>query len=215
MNKIPSELLGKTIGIIGSPGSGKSFLASKFQMFENAHVVFENQQKFPKKIVENLKERRDLFETILWFRNKQIQDWDYAKSIVNKDNLVIIDSTFYQYQLYIHLYIQDKYYIKILQELAAIDNKHFAPPDIMIYISTTKKLVNSYLSIREAKWSLFTTGFINFLSSMAIHSQKFIESRQEVFGNLIEIKREDYDFDKQSDFNNLIYKIVQLTHNHD
>ena len=209
MNKLPHSILGKTIGIIGSPGSGKSFLASKFLDFENTEVIFEDQTKFPEFIINSLNSKSHLFETILWFRNKQVNDWITAKKSINENKIIVLDTTFYQYQIYVDHYIKDKYFRDILSNLGEIDNIIFSPPDIIIHISTTTKLVNDYLKDRQLTLPVYSQNLIKFLTSMATFSQNFINNNRSLFKYFIEINRRDYDFKDQIHFNRLIEKILK------
>lgn len=196
-----------SIGLIGSPGSGKTFLASMFNRFKEARIVYEDEFHLPRQIFENLKQGKNLFETILWFRNKQLQDHRQTLSLLEKHNLVVTDSTLYQNQLYIDLYLKDDFSRQILKKLAESDIADNKSLDIYIYIAADKNTVRDYLSKKDPSWPLYSDIFFDFISQMADHADAFIKSNRRQIPGLIEIRREEYDFSAEKDFEKL-WKII-------
>ncbi|MCX2492852.1 AAA family ATPase [Pedobacter sp. PF22-3] len=204
------NLNSKIIGITGSPGSGKTTLASMFMDFDNAIVIQENVTEFPEFILKNLRSKTKLFETILWFRNKQVKDFLLARSWAKKNYTVIIESTFYQYQQYIDHYISDEPSREILRATGDLDNLLITPPDILIYLSLNKKNIKTNLFNKGEAWPLYSVELIDYLSEMVVYSEQFVKTHTEIFPNLIEVDRSLYDFSRSEDFSWLLQRINNI-----
>jgi Predicted ATPase/kinase involved in NAD metabolism len=89
-------LRGKIISLVGSPASGKSFLANLLAKELGGRILFEHPSEgFPEQIKYNLEKQMNLLETILWFRNRQIKNHLLAQEMVlNNDTTVILDTPF-------------------------------------------------------------------------------------------------------------------------
>jgi len=201
------DFSGKLIGIIGSPGSGKTFLTKQFSALDNVVPLYEDDLNFPPTILNNLKNQVHLFETIVWFRNRQVEDTKRAIELTSKGLNVVLDSTLYQYQLYIDLYIKDEFYRATLKEMAFIDNQAYGKIDVIIYLSSTKDLVVGYLRSKGEDWPLNTPTFIEFLSPMADYCEQFVIDHSSELGNLIKINRKEFDFANQADLMRLMTMI--------
>ncbi|MEM6803249.1 MAG: AAA family ATPase, partial [Bacteroidota bacterium] len=85
------------IAILGCPAVGKSFLIRKIKEEINPDVIQEfSRNSLPRKIKCNLEDRKNLFETLLWFRNLQISN--HLEACKKEKDITIIDTPFYQYK---------------------------------------------------------------------------------------------------------------------
>jgi deoxyadenosine/deoxycytidine kinase len=198
-----------TIGIIGSPGSGKTYLAARFAQHLGARSIFEEEFHFPERIFENLRRGKDLFETIVWFRNKQLDEHNRTIGLANQYPLVVSDSTLYQNQMYIDLYIKDLFSQSILKNLGKLDIQSSEPLSIYIYIRASRQTVRDYLDRKDPSWPLYSEIFFDYLSQMADYAEAFISANQ--IPNLVKINREDFDFSNIDDFYSLLSQIKRQT----
>ncbi|MFT3912389.1 MAG: deoxynucleoside kinase [Ferruginibacter sp.] len=200
---------GKVIGIIGSPGCGKTFLAKQLQKKLNSVVLYEETEtSFPQEIQNNLGARKNLFETIVWFRNEQVSTALQANKIANEGKHVILDSTIYQSQLYIELYIKKLFQKTILNNLHTNDKLVFPLPDILIYISASQSEILEFLDKRSGLRVWEKNDWNLYLSRMAEIVEKYFKKNKDNYPNLIIIKRKDYDFNNPNDIKKLMSKII-------
>lgn len=200
----------KIISMVGNPAAGKTFLSEKLKNELNAEIIYEHPNSgFPKEIEINLKEQKNLFDTILWFRNHQINNFIKAKEL-SKSKTVILDTPFYQNQLFIELYIQNQFQKDILYKLGNLDLKIMNKPDLTIYISTTTDLVKEYLQKRYGNRHWENNNWLKFISQMPPYVSKFINENKNQLGTIIEVERQKYDFEKQEDLNTLLSKMNAL-----
>ncbi|RFZ92879.1 hypothetical protein D0C36_15930 [Mucilaginibacter conchicola] len=204
----PKDLSGKIIGITGTPGSGKTYLAEKFRGMPGVEVIHEHVHSFPQEIVINLKEQRNLFETILWFRNRQVADFIEAKRLAGEHKTVVIESTFYQYQQYIDHYITDPFERQILHDLGKSDNRLLAPPDYLVYLNVPSGNIKLNLLSKGGDWTLHSDTLIDFLSGMGEHSKKFIADNLSMFPCFIDVDRSKIDFKDGLHFDLLLTKLT-------
>ena len=110
--------MGGIIALVGCPTVGKSFLAEKLSKSLECEIINELPNNgLPYEIMDNLNKQKNLFETIIYFRNLQINNYRKALSEVSEEKYVVLDTPFYQNQLYVDLYVEDKFSRKILRKL--------------------------------------------------------------------------------------------------
>jgi deoxyadenosine/deoxycytidine kinase len=192
-----------TIGLIGSPGSGKTFLASTFHKRMGAKLVLELEFNFPAEIFRNISAGERLFETIVWFRNKQLAEHRQVLELASSNPLVVTDSTLYQNQLYVDLFIQDEFYKNILRQLGEEDIHTNRPLDAYVYLSANRSTILKLLKQKDPSWPLHSSVVFDYLSQMANIADEYIQKMGPSIPNLIEIKREDFDFANELDFSQL------------
>jgi deoxyadenosine/deoxycytidine kinase len=170
------KLIGKTITIIGPPAVGKTFLVDRLKNNLGINSIKEfNSGVIPENIRFNLKYRKNLFHTLLWFRNNQIGN--HLEAIKrSKDKLTIIDTPFYLYRFYVDFYINDEFEKSILKEMFELDWKSLNQSDVTIYIRSSEELIKIYLKRRKGlrDWEN-TKDWPNFISKVHYEFEKNIE----------------------------------------
>ena len=195
------RLEGKVISMVGNPAAGKTFLAEKLATFLDAEILYENSNnKIPEEIKRNLKHQRNLFETIIHFRNVQLSNYLRAQSLVKTGKTVILDTPFYNYQLFIDHYVQDKFYRNVLYRMGELDFLTQESPDITIYIKTNPALVAEFLNRRYGNRDWEETEWTNFISKMPPKLDAYFQSIRNNLRDVIVIERADFDFAKDEDF---------------
>lgn len=157
-----------------------------------------------------MKYQKNLVETILYFRNRQIENHLFALELASKGNSVVVDTPFYQHQLFIKLYINDEFTRKILFEIGTHDMNAYVVPDVTIYIKTTTELVKTYLKKRHGEREWEEDRWFNFISKMPLHVDEHMNKIKNKLKNYIELDRGCYDFSLESDKNKLFSILLQL-----
>ena len=202
---------GKLISLVGTPASGKTFLVNKLCNFFKFTPIYEKPKKgFPQEIINNLKTQSNFFQTILWFRNRQIQNYKKALNLCNKGINVVLDTPFYQNQLYIDLYIPDNFEREILYKMGQLDIENYCFPDCTIFIKATCEDIQNFLLKRKGRREWETKIFCNFIKKIAPLANKYMFSIANDIPNLITIKRGEFDFEKEEEFLRLVRKIEDL-----
>jgi len=205
MTKIDFECLkGKVISLVGAPGTGKTFLAKKLEEKLNALVILEEgADGFPDKIQRNLAKQEDLFETILWFRNKQISDFLAAKKLASSEMVpIILETPYYQNQLFVELYVKDSFKKQILIECGNLDFSMYGEPDATLYLKSTSESVRSFLAQRAGERSWENKDWVEFISKMPPMVDKLMK-RVDHKG-VLEFDRAEYDFAKKEHLEDLL-----------
>ena len=198
-----------TIGLLGSPGSGKTYLASMFEKKLGAKIVYEREFDFPDEIFKNLQSGKHLFETIVWFRNKQLADHKKIQELAREHALVVTDSTLYQYQMYVDHFISDSFCRGILSEMGLEDARSNQALDVYVYLSASRSIILDFLKRKDPTWPLYSDITFEFLSQMAEVTDAYVEQKRNQLPNLIEIRHEEFDFSSERDFCRL-WELIQL-----
>lgn len=197
----------KIITIVGSPACGKSFLAKKLASYYNAIIIEELPLELPEKIKQNLSTQTNLFENQIWFRNLHLQNY---KNAINNKNLgknVILDAPFYQNQLYNDLMIKDEFEKQILDKMGQHDLETYNHTDITIYIENNVESIIKFLENRKGNWSWKNDNWRKFIKDIIPYQINFMKKIENQIPNLIKIKREEWDFEKEEHLKKLI-KII-------
>ena len=146
-------------------------------------------------------------EIVLWFRNHEINNYLRALDLINQGKNVIIDIPFYQYQLYLDLYIKKPFVKNIFYNISEQDFLMYPQPDITIYISTSTKLMKKFLLKRNGQWEWEKDEWFNFIAKMPLYTEKFMINNKHKLNNLITIERDKYDFSLENDITKLVRTI--------
>ncbi len=198
------SLGGKVISLVGAPGTGKTFLAKKLEEHLNALVILEEgDDGFPEKIQRNLAKQEDLFETILWFRNKQVNDFLAAKKLASNATVpIIVETPYYQNQLFVELYVKDSFKKQILFECGNLDFSMYGEPDVTLYLKSTRESVRSFLALREGERSWEDREWVEFISKMPPMVDQLMKRVDHK--NVLEFDRAKYDFAKKKHLEELL-----------
>ncbi|MBI4451289.1 AAA family ATPase [Candidatus Woesearchaeota archaeon] len=199
---------GEIIAITGSPAAGKTFLAEKLAAHYSAELVYEQPAAgFPWQICRNLETQTNLFETIVWFRNQQIANYETALRMADEGRIVVLDTPFYQNQLYVGLYVKDQFSQDILYDMGGRDMKQHRHPDCTVHLSTTAGTIQEFLQRRQGARQWENQAWLDFITAMAPHAQAYMDSVKNSIPNFVEIRRSDFDFEMEEDLSALISRI--------
>lgn len=197
-------MLGKIITIAGCSASGKTYLAEKLTQHYNAEFLPEiPPEGFPVEIVKNWETQSHLFETIVWFRNRQIQSYEKAQELARQGKTVVSDLPFYANQFYVSLYVQDPFERDILYEMGRMDLNNNEHPDCTVYLKATKEDMKHFLKKRRRTWE--DENWNTFILGLVPQVEAFMSSIE--IPNLVTVQRSDFDFDIPADFKRLIRNI--------
>ena len=194
------------MAIIGGPRSGKTFLAQKLSKYYGAELIIEWDEKlWPERIKEDISKNIRPLERILWFRNKMVNQYMTALDKKSTGASVVLDTFWLSIWPYIEL-VQDEFEREILRTLLETDKKMLPWPDITILLEQSEKGIREFIAEGGREFDTSNEFIVEqALPLNALHRDLF----KTISGskNIIHINREDLDFDKESDFAQLIQKL--------
>lgn len=166
--------VGKIIAVVGAAGSGKSTLARELIKHYRGIELPEFEAGIPERIQENFKNRTNLLETILWFRNQQIRRMHKAVELRNAGRYVFMDTFWLTNQLHIAPYLKDDFERKVALEMAELDRQTQPWPDVIVYVSYPKEVLKSYMAEqqKERPW-LGDENFLNLMFAVREEHEKY------------------------------------------
>lgn len=194
---------GKIIAIVGGPRSGKSFLVNLLAKHYGGVAILEGEeQDFPERIREDIQKNVRPLERIVWFRNKQVKEYLRAIELKNAGNIVITDTFWISYQLYIDALAKD-FEGEVIHDIAFIDRQTLEWPDLTILLSLSEDGIRDFVK-RGGREFDNNEDFIQTqaLPVHKLHTDFF--SMETVKDKVITIQRDNVDFEKGEDFNDLI-----------
>ncbi len=195
MDKMPPRI----IAIVGTPGSGKSFLVQKLAEYYQAEAFLEGEEEnFPKFILEYFKDTYSNLRIIKWFRNKLIKEIKEAQKAAQQGKMVILDTFWLSNECYLSIMGNNKERLEAA-ELCSQDRKNLPFPDLIIYLKASERLIRKFMEQRKR----------SFENERAVHQALEIEKEheriftQKDFKNLIIFPRESLDFNKKEDLSQI------------
>ena len=206
-------MAGKLISLVGSSGCGKTFLAEKLtEHFEGEFLPEIPEEGPPDRIVCNLRNRANFLENERWFRRYEIEKYQRALDLKEEGKTVIIDTPFYQNQLYATYYFRDD--PELLTGWHSIgdeDLRTYPQPDCTIYIKTSVKQMEAMIEQRRSDKKGFTwesREWAEFITGMVDPAQTYMEGIIGIIPNLITVERDEWDFEKEEDLRKII-KVIE------
>lgn len=191
---------GFIIVIIGSPGTGKSFLAKKLADYIGGVSILEGED-FPPQILETFRTGKGQFETLLWFRNKCIESMEDAIKLKEKGHIVVMDTFLLSNELHIPV-MSSGFMQEVLLKQADIDNKYIPKPDIVVFLDASEQKILQLVSKRDRDFEQDQSFMRRIFAIKRVHDD-FLKSGKHDF---VYIKRDQLDFNKESD----LKKVVEL-----
>lgn len=192
----------KIIAVIGAPGVGKSFLVQKLIKKLNASSILEEAEKLPERILENFRKDIRHMETILWFRNKCIDDIKKAQELKKKGKTVVMDTCLLSNELHITTLTMG-FERQILLKQAKEDRKFIPQPDVLVCLDASESKIKE-LTMKRGRDFDTTEKFLkrNF-SIRKAHSDYYKKSKNKI----VYINRDNLDFSNDRDLQKVIDKI--------
>jgi deoxyadenosine/deoxycytidine kinase len=202
------EYDGRIIAVVGGAGSGKSYLCDKLARHYGTRVFKEGEkQDLPSEVTDSFRTGKGLFNTIVWFRNKQVKEYSEALRLRDAGETVVMDTFWITYQLHINPYLKEGFERSTALDMADVDRKSLPWPDVVIYIRSDDDAMMSYMKRRDRDWE-GNPEFIRMMTALnEEHDKFFSENKVE---NLIVVERKDNDFEKEEDFKKLLSRIDSL-----
>ena len=195
---------GKIIAVVGAPASGKSFVVKKLKEYFNAEAFFEGEvETLPKRIIENLSQKTRNFETIMWFRNQRVRDFLEAEKLKKKGKNVILDTFWITNQLYINSMLQG-FEKELAEQVGGMDNEIMPRPDLIIFLQIDEKNIREFIKQRGREFDQ-NEEFIQRILSVNKEHEDFFKKNK--FENVLFIRRDEMDFRREEDFQELIRRI--------
>ncbi len=197
---------GKIIAIVGGPRAGKSYLVDKLAKYYGGVAILEGEeQDFPERIREDIQQNIRPLERIVWFRNKLVKEFSKALDLKKEDKTVVIDNFWISYQLYIDALAKD-FEGEIIHDIASIDRETLDWPDLTILLSLSENGIREFVKRGGREFDNSEEFIQN--QALPVHKLHFdFFSNEEMKDNVLIIQRDDIDFEKEEDFNDLIETI--------
>jgi len=189
------------IGILAAPGVGKTFLSGKLSKKLNAKLLTE--PPINNRILENFKESKRELETIIYFLNKGIENIQKAIKLKNENNIVIMDTCWVSTILHIKTMLKD-FEKEIILEQSKFLEQYIPKPDILIYLTTSKKHIEKNIFERGNDFDTNKQFLKRIFSIRDEHEEYFKNNNQHII-----INREKLDFTKDEDLNLIISRITE------
>lgn len=190
------------IAVIGAPGVGKSFLVEKLAKKLKAVPILEEGKGFPERILENFKKDIRHMETILWFRNKLIQDMKRALELKKKGTLVIMDTFYLSNDLHITT-MTTGFEQEILLGQASLEREFLPKPDKVLFLDASKETIVRFTLKRGRDFDTNEKFIQRNLSIKKAHDD-YLKAHK---SSLIYINRDDLDFENEQDVQNVVKQI--------
>ncbi len=113
---------GKIIAVVGSPRSGKSFLAKILADHYGADLFIEDTNTFPARILEDLAKNIRPLERSLWFRNQLVHKYREAIKSKKNNRYAIFDNFWLSWQLYLDV-LEINFEAELLRDIADFDRE--------------------------------------------------------------------------------------------
>ncbi len=195
---------GKIIAVVGAPASGKSFVVKKLAEYFNAKAFFEGEtETLPKIILDNFAQKTRNFETVVWFRNQRVKDFLEAEKLKKKGKNVILDTFWITNQLHINSMLQG-FEKELAEQVGKIDNEIMPRPDIVIFLQIDEKNIREFIKQRGREFDQDEEFIQRILGVNKEHEDFFKKNK---FENVLFIRRDEMDFRRDKDFQELIRKI--------
>ncbi|MEK6891072.1 MAG: AAA family ATPase [Nanoarchaeota archaeon] len=193
---------GKIIAVIGGPGTGKSFLVEKLAEKLNAVKIIEDVNEIPSEIIEHFKNDTGAVEILLWFRNKCIKDMEKALELKNHGKTVVMDTYWISNELHITTMVSG-FIQKVLMEQAKIDREYLPKPDKVILLDASEEKIKQMTLERGRDFDINEEFLQRNISIRNAHRRHYNENKEEY----IYVNRDDLDFEKEEDLNEVIEMI--------
>ncbi|RJQ16776.1 hypothetical protein C4573_01795 [Candidatus Woesearchaeota archaeon] len=193
------------IAVLGGPGTGKSFLVKKLAEYYNAETILESLEKIPPRIIENFKKDIRQMETILWFRNKQLEEIESAIALKKKGKIVIMDTCQISNDLHITTMTQG-FEEEILLKMVKGERKYFPQPDILVFLDASEKKIREFTFKRGWDFDTNEKFLKRNLSIQKAHKEYCKQHKKEV----VYMNRDKLDFNKKEDLKKVIDAIERF-----
>ena len=190
------------ISVIGAPGVGKSFLVEKLAKKLGAISMLEEGKGIPERIIENFKNDSRQMETIIWFRNKLIEDMKKSLELKKQGNLVVMDTCLISNELHITT-MTSGFEQEILLKQAQFDREYMPQPDVIIFLDASEETIRKFTKKRGRDYDTNKKFIQRNLSIKKAHDDYFNKNKE----SLIYINRDNFDFEKEEDLQKVIDKI--------
>jgi deoxyadenosine/deoxycytidine kinase len=136
---------GKIIAIIGSPRSGKSFLARALVDHFQAQLILEGEEKdFPTRIKEDIEKNIRPVERIIWFRNELIKKYLLALEYKKGGKNVILDTFWISSRPYVKPLLSG-FERELVDELLKLDEETMSWPDVTLFLDVSDETIKKFI----------------------------------------------------------------------
>jgi|SRR3989344_2124838 len=198
----------RIISIIGSPGVGKSFLVKKLAEKLNAVPILEEGKEIPERIIDNFKNESRQMETIIFFRNRLLENIRDAIEIKSQGRVVVMDTWLITNELHIPTMISG-FEQEILLNHAKFDKDFMPLPDAMIFLDASEEIIRN-LTIKRGRDYDTNEKFIQRNLSIRKSHEDYYNKNKD---SLIYINRDKLDFENEEDLQRVINAIEKIPKN--
>jgi deoxyadenosine/deoxycytidine kinase len=137
---------GSIIAITGGPGLGKSTLTKALADHYRAWAILEGEEAdLPERIREDIRDHKRILELDLFFRNKNVSDYQRALKIKAEGGIAMLDTFWMTNDVYIEEWLEEGFEKEILREMTRIDRGFLPPPDITICITASETTIREMI----------------------------------------------------------------------
>lgn len=191
---------------MGAPRSGKTFLVNKLADKFGYKALFEGgAEDFPNFIKEDIKNNTNAVRRILWFRNRQMNNFLDAVDLKNNNQGSVLDTFWIDNQMYIDVLLKGVDW-EIVNGLAMTDQRSALWPDVILYLKNSEERTRKFIEL----------GGRNFDSSEDVYNEQILplqKKYEEILAiappsiKIVVVDRSNLDFEKEEHLEDLISKI--------
>ena len=197
---------GKIIAVIGSPRSGKSFLAKLLAKHYGATLMLEGEEKdLPVHIKEDIAKNIRPVERVIWFRNKLIKQYLQALAYKAKGKNVVLDTFWISSRPYVRPLLKG-FEQQFVDDVLMLDETIMPWPDITIFLDVSDQTIKKFIVSGGRKFDASAEFFAQQAKPINRDHKKLF-SKKIYQDKIIKINRDDLDFSRPIDLNKVI-KII-------
>lgn len=197
---------GKIIAVVGSPRSGKSFLSKILADHYGADVFIEDVNVFPARILEDLAKNIRPLERSLWFRNQLVRKYRDALVCKKEGKSAIVDNFWLSWQLYLDVLDID-FEAELLREIADFDREILGWPDVIIFLKVQESSIRKFIKLGGRDFDQMEEYITKQVLPVNKSHQDFFENNPSIPSKVIVLERDNMDFLRRDDLQNLIFLI--------
>ena len=199
---------GRIIAVVGAPRTGKSYLVKKLADHYGAQALYEGEgDDFPERIKEDIAKNIRPLERVLWFRNKLTGQYREAIEIKKSGGTVITDLAYFAVDPYVDVLTEDSFEREILHTLARSDEETLGMPDKIIHLISNEQKIKEFIQLGGREFDTGENYYTEHVLPVEKVWREYLSTRVDK-SIVVEVNRADLDFEKQSDFQDLLKRIA-------
>ncbi|MBN1585311.1 deoxynucleoside kinase [Candidatus Uhrbacteria bacterium] len=140
---------GRIIAVVGSIGSGKSFLVRGLEGGYRIKAFYEGETgDFPDFLKDNLANGSNYLQTELYFLNQNIRHYVRAVSLKREGHDVVLDTYWMTIGFFLGSVLTDPNEFRLMTDMIASVSEMLPPPDDIVFLDASDRLLAERIARR-------------------------------------------------------------------